>query len=291
MKTLRQLKRKKERYSEHRVSTHERARRHFGKNSCEMCGMTNEEHRLKYGNKGLQIHCMNGKNNYHIHNRENWKTLCVKCHARLHREIGDLNNIERIEIENKKPETKVNHHVLYSFSHRYGKHLLTKKRKIIMEKFGLTLEQVAEIAGLKQKLRKKRGIIMETNEEQKYKLSEQTREKMSLARKGKPSNRKGKKMTKEERKKLRYKKRGPYKPSMTPRRQAIMEKFGLSLEDVIWIDRLYPQMTEERVVKQRLYQRKKMDEIYKEQEEKYAKLGKKTIHRKASEPATQEAVS
>lgn len=59
---------------------HTTARRLFGQDTCEVCGMTNEEH-LKKTNKSLHMHC-DGKR-YRNMERIFWTTCCIWCHKKI----------------------------------------------------------------------------------------------------------------------------------------------------------------------------------------------------------------
>jgi len=60
-----------------------------GKDKCDLCGMTNEEHQLKHqSNCRLSMHCRN--KNYKDHDESNWVTVCeFGCHKKIE-------NIDRI---------------------------------------------------------------------------------------------------------------------------------------------------------------------------------------------------
>ena len=65
--------------------------------------------------------------------------------------------------------------------------------------------------------------------------SEETKLKMSLAKKGKPSNVKGKKISEEARARRSAAKRKPYE---TKRRKQIMEELGMTIEQVLEMEKL-----------------------------------------------------
>ena len=61
---------------------HETAWKLFGKDVCSLCGMTNEEHIVKY-NCRLNMHCASNPKNYHLLEEDNWETYCKECHGKL----------------------------------------------------------------------------------------------------------------------------------------------------------------------------------------------------------------
>lgn len=65
---------------------HSEAYTRFGKDRCEICGMTNEEHKLKHrGNRRFSMHCRDA-NNYTDLSSENWVTVCeFGCHQKMDR--------------------------------------------------------------------------------------------------------------------------------------------------------------------------------------------------------------
>ena len=65
---------------------HEQAWNKFGKDSCEMCGMSNKEH-IQSTRDRLHMHCVGGKEMYHIQTKENWICLCNKCHPKIHNSV------------------------------------------------------------------------------------------------------------------------------------------------------------------------------------------------------------
>lgn len=56
---------------------HKKAKELFGKNKCQLCEMSNEQHIETY-NKSLHMHCEHPK--YKLI-KEYWFTLCNKCHC------------------------------------------------------------------------------------------------------------------------------------------------------------------------------------------------------------------
>jgi len=62
---------------------HRKAWKLFGQDKCEICGMTNEEHKEKTGHR-LSMHCDNHR--YKNLERIFWTTTCeFGCHKRLER--------------------------------------------------------------------------------------------------------------------------------------------------------------------------------------------------------------
>lgn len=52
----------------------------FGKKNCEKCTVSNNTH-IRKKKKRLSMHCLT--ENYSMMTKENWMTLCNKCHAIL----------------------------------------------------------------------------------------------------------------------------------------------------------------------------------------------------------------
>jgi len=54
----------------------------FGKNKCEICGITNDEYKLKL-NRRLSMHCRDSEK-YHDLSPSNWMTVCeFGCHQKM----------------------------------------------------------------------------------------------------------------------------------------------------------------------------------------------------------------
>ena len=70
-------------YGTHSVTYHIKARKLFGKENCEICGISNKEHIVKHPqNHRLSMHCFN--KNYSDLKSENWIAVCeYGCHAFL----------------------------------------------------------------------------------------------------------------------------------------------------------------------------------------------------------------
>jgi 5-methylcytosine-specific restriction endonuclease McrA len=58
---------------------HNKARNLYGKQYCIRCGIT-KLLSLKVYNLYLHLHCIDG--NFRNLHKDNWKTLCVSCHAK-----------------------------------------------------------------------------------------------------------------------------------------------------------------------------------------------------------------
>jgi hypothetical protein len=65
---------------------HSIARKQFGKEVCDCCGMTQEESLCTY-NHILDMHCVSLPKNYQLMEETNWSTLCRGCHIRLERTL------------------------------------------------------------------------------------------------------------------------------------------------------------------------------------------------------------
>jgi len=59
---------------------HEKARELFGKDKCEHCGMTNEDH-VKHYKNGLHMHNALDPKDYRVMEESAWETVCVSCHT------------------------------------------------------------------------------------------------------------------------------------------------------------------------------------------------------------------
>lgn len=70
----------KEKY--HERTWHKKAKEKFGKNSCEICGISTEESKIQYG-QYLAMHCLGGTSNYHVMEDSNWQTVCHRCHSTM----------------------------------------------------------------------------------------------------------------------------------------------------------------------------------------------------------------
>lgn len=62
---------------------HRKAWEMFGKDHCEICGISNDEHKQQFGCR-LHMHC-NG--DFQILTDDNWNTFCNTCHQNYHKEI------------------------------------------------------------------------------------------------------------------------------------------------------------------------------------------------------------
>lgn len=61
---------------------HTKAWKLFGKDHCEICGMTNKEYKSK-NNRRLSMHCRDS-NNYKDLSNDNWVTVCeYGCHQKM----------------------------------------------------------------------------------------------------------------------------------------------------------------------------------------------------------------
>ena len=61
---------------------HKHAWKKFGKNSCELCGLSNDEHKEKY-NRRLEMHNTLDPKDYSVMEPNAWLTLCASCHAKV----------------------------------------------------------------------------------------------------------------------------------------------------------------------------------------------------------------
>ena len=57
----------------------------FGKDECEICGMSNEDHIKRY-NKRLAMHCKLVPKDYTSDNPDDWVCCCTPCHGPLDEE-------------------------------------------------------------------------------------------------------------------------------------------------------------------------------------------------------------
>jgi len=58
-----------------------------GKKHCEHCGISNEEHRLKYNGYRLEMHNTLQPKDYHDLSKKSWLCLCKACHIILEYKI------------------------------------------------------------------------------------------------------------------------------------------------------------------------------------------------------------
>jgi len=70
----------------HMDTLHKKIWKLLGKNECEICHITNEDHKIKYSER-LHMHCES--KDYHLITYENWKTLCKRCHTEYEWENGN----------------------------------------------------------------------------------------------------------------------------------------------------------------------------------------------------------
>lgn len=61
---------------------HARARELFSKNKCELCNMSDKDHKKEF-KMSLHMHCKSG--NWEILEEQNWKCICIKCHRKIHK--------------------------------------------------------------------------------------------------------------------------------------------------------------------------------------------------------------
>jgi len=69
--------------------------------TCQSCGITDKEHRIKYPRYGITVDHIDGKGYYSKeknHSLDNLITLCLKCHTR---KDNLLRNKKRRQLENK----------------------------------------------------------------------------------------------------------------------------------------------------------------------------------------------
>ena len=64
---------------------HRNARKLFGKDYCEMCGISSQEY-AKLSKRRPQMHCID--DNYRNLSPENWITICGKCHFNFDLGLG-----------------------------------------------------------------------------------------------------------------------------------------------------------------------------------------------------------
>lgn len=61
---------------------HDNAYDLFGKDSCEECFLSNEDH-IEVYNQRLHMHCKSLPKDYTIMTVDNWETLCKSCHTKI----------------------------------------------------------------------------------------------------------------------------------------------------------------------------------------------------------------
>ena len=66
----------------HSSAYHVKARKLFGKDCCEICGMVSEEHLKKYGCR-FDMHYLLEPHDWTVMEQEAWQTLCKSCHVGL----------------------------------------------------------------------------------------------------------------------------------------------------------------------------------------------------------------
>ena len=86
---------------------HEKARKLFGKDYCEICGKLKEQE-LSETNHGLGMHCKSNPKRYELMEESNWTTVCTKCHTKLDFNKRKLTEKEVLEIKNLLKQKKYN---------------------------------------------------------------------------------------------------------------------------------------------------------------------------------------